>query len=203
MPPGPGGLSSTARRRAAPRKKGKAQQRRHWPLPGTGHTFPPEGGAGSFWEDRGDRSHAGVDLYAPAGSRVVSIEDGIVVSAGVFTTPDLVPYWNVTYQVTIDHDSGIVCRYAELGDLAVEAGARVDGGEVIGHVGEVLNLSLVGAGSPPYIRALKERGRASMLHLEVFTSVPGPDRRYQGGNWFSPESPSYLLDPALVLRDSL
>jgi hypothetical protein len=164
--------------------------------------FPKEGGAGSFWEDRGDRHHAGLDLYAAPGSRVVAIESGIVLSSGIFTSPDLVPYWNVTYQITIAHNSGIVCRYAELGDLAVKTGDRVVGGEVIGHVGEVLDLSEVGAGSPPYIRALKDQRRSGMLHLEVFTSVPGPDPRYQGGNWFTSKRPSFLLDPALVLRDS-
>ncbi|MDD1668872.1 MAG: M23 family metallopeptidase, partial [Methanomicrobiales archaeon] len=137
-----------------------------------------------------------MDLYAPAGAEVVSVEDGVVLSAGVFTSPDLVPYWNVTYQVTISHDSGFFCRYAELGDVTIAAGARVRGGGAIGHVGEVLNLSRVGAGSPAYIRKLKEQGRPSMLHLEVFASVPGQDPRYQGGNWFSSKKPSHLADPA-------
>ena len=144
-----------------------------------------------------------MDLYAPGGSRVVSIEDGRVISAGVFTSPDLVPYWNLTYQVTIAHVSGIFCRYAELGDLTVETGDPVCGGGVIGHVGEVLNLSLIGAGSPSYVLSLKAHGQASMLHLEVFTSVPGPAPEYRGGNWFSKEKPAHLLDPTLVLLDSL
>ena len=179
------------------------RSKRYWPVPGTEHTLPAGGEPGSFWEDRGDRRHAGLDLYAPAGSRVVSIEDGIVVSAGIFTSPDLFPYWNVTCQVTIAHESGFFCRYAELSDISVEAGAAVDGGEVIGSIGEVLNFSQVGAGSPPYIQALKETRRPSMLHLETFNSVPGPDRRYLGGNWFSPERPAGLIDPALVLRGSI
>jgi len=165
--------------------------------------LPPEGTPGSFWEDRGDRHHAGLDLYAPVGARVVSIEDGKVLSTGIFTSPDLVPYWNVTYHVVIAHDSGIFCRYAELGDLAVGAGARVGGGKVIGHIGEVLNLSLIAAESPAYIRDLKEQGRGSMLHLEVFTSAPGPDPNYLGGNWFSSRKPAHLADPALVLRDAV
>lgn len=176
---------------------------RYWPLPDAKHAFPSEGEPGSFWEDRGDRRHIGLDLYAPAGSRVVSIEDGTVISAGVFTSPDLVPYWNWTYQVTIAHVSGIFCRYAELGDLTAETGAFICGGGVIGHVGEVLNLPLIGAGSPPYILALKEQERSSMLHFEVFTSVPGPAPEYRGGNWFSPEKPAHLLDPALILRDTV
>ena len=92
-------------------------------------------------------------------------------------------------------------RYAELGDLAVDTGARVEGGEIIGHVGEVLNFSLIGTGSPAYIRALKRLGRRSMLHLEVFAPAPEPDRRYRGGNWFSPDKPLYLRDPALILQD--
>lgn len=184
-------------------KKREPERKRYWPLPGTEHTFPAEGGAGSFWEDRGDRRHAGMDLYAPAGTEVVSIEDGKVLSTGIFTSQDLVPYWNRTCQVTIAHVSGIFCRYAELRDLTVEAGVKVDGGGIIGHVGEVLNLSLIGAGSPVYIQELKERGRPSMLHLEVFTSAPGPDPNYLGGNWFSSRKPAHLADPARVLRDSL
>jgi hypothetical protein len=176
---------------------------RYWPLPDIERILPPEGGAGSFWEDRGDRRHVGADLYAPLGSRVVSIEDGAVISAGAFTSPDLVPYWNLTYQVTIAHVSGIFCRYAELGDLTVETGDPVCGGDVIGHVGEVLNISLIGAGSPSYILSLKEHGRASMLHLEVFASAPGPAPGYRGGNWFSPGRPAGLLDPSLILRDTV
>ena len=72
---------------------------------------------------------------------------------------------------------------------------------MIGHVGEVLNLLLIGEGSPPYIRSLRERGRSSMLHIEVLTSPPVPAPEYRGGNWFSRERPAHLLDPALVLRD--
>ncbi|HVN65841.1 MAG TPA: peptidoglycan DD-metalloendopeptidase family protein [Methanomicrobiales archaeon] len=177
-------------------------RRRLWPLPGIGRVFPEEGTPGSFWEDRGDRFHAGVDLYAPTGSPVVAIEDGRVISAGIFTSPDLVPYWNRTYQVTLAHASGIFCRYAELGDIPVEQGASVRGGWVIGHVGEVLNLSLIGPGAPPYIRALKDQGHDSMLHLETYGLAPGTSPEYRGGNWFSRIRPAHLLDPAPFLRDT-
>jgi hypothetical protein len=134
---------------------------------------------------------------------VVSIEEGTVLSTGIFTSPDLIPYWNRTCQVTIAHASGIFCRYAELGDITVEQGDTLAGGVLIGHVGEVLNLPLVGESSPPYIRYLKERGRSSMLHIEVFSSVPGPAPEYRGGNWFSRERPAHLLDPAPVLRHAV
>jgi murein DD-endopeptidase MepM/ murein hydrolase activator NlpD len=134
---------------------------------------------------------------------VVAIGDGTAISAGVFTSPDLVPYWNTTCQVTIAHESGIFCRYAELGNVSIEPGTDVSGGTIIGHVGEVLNLSLVGEGSPPYLRALKERGRASMLHFEAFASAPDPVPEYRGGNWFSRLRPAHLLDPAPILRDAI
>lgn len=179
-----------------------ARRTRYWPLPGIVRVFPPEGTAGSFWEDRGDRCHGGLDLYAPRGSPVVAIEEGKVWSAGIFTSPDLVPYWNRTYEVTVAHVSGIFCRYAELGDISVERGSPVRGGEVIGHVGEVLDLALVGPDAPPYIRSLKRRGHGSMLHLEAFSDAPGPAREYLGGNWFTRERPAHLLDPAVILRDA-
>ena len=172
---------------------------RHWPLPGIVPVLPSAGSPGSFWEDRGDRRHAGVDLYAPAGSPVVAIEDGTVISTGVFTSPDLVPYWNRTYQVTVAHISGIICRYGELGDVSVAAESDVSGGMVIGHVGEVLDLSRIGARSPPYIQSLKEQGRGSMLHLEVYDAVPGASSEYRGGNWFARGKPAHLLDPAILL----
>jgi murein DD-endopeptidase MepM/ murein hydrolase activator NlpD len=142
-----------------------------------------------------------LDLYAPAGSPVVAIEDGTVISSGVFTSPDQVPYWNRTFKVTIAHVSGIFCRYAELGDVVAEPGDPVCGGDVIGHVGKVLDLSRIGAGSPPYIRSLKELGRVSMLHLEVYDAVPGPSPDYPGGNWSTRERPARLLDPAILLGD--
>jgi hypothetical protein len=178
-------------------------QPRHWPLPGIDRVLPGGGTPGSFWEDRGDRSHAGIDLYAPAGSPVVAIEDGLVTWVTVFTSPDRVPYWNRTLEVTIAHASRIFCRYAELGDVTVDRGTRVRGGDVIGHVGEVLNLSLIGEGAPPYVRALKDRGHGSMLHLEAYSVLPGLTPEYLGGNWFSRKRPAHVLDPALLLRDTL
>jgi murein DD-endopeptidase MepM/ murein hydrolase activator NlpD len=174
---------------------------RYWPLPGVARVIPTGGEPGSFWEDRGDRRHAGLDLYAPPGSPVVAVEDGRVVSTGIFTTPSLVPYWNTTHQATVAHGPGTYIRYAELGDLAVAAGDSIRGGDLIGHVGEVINQALVGPDAPGYIRELMERGTSSMLHLEVSTSPPGTDPRYRGGNWFTGEKPEGLVDPAQVLRE--
>ncbi|MDQ1252495.1 MAG: hypothetical protein QG646_1616 [Euryarchaeota archaeon] len=40
--------------------------------------IPQKGEAGSFWENRGDRYHCGVDLYVPENTEVISIENGVV-----------------------------------------------------------------------------------------------------------------------------
>jgi hypothetical protein len=50
-----------------------------WPVPESYSQripFPPS--PGSFWENRDDRHHCGVDIYAPCGSVVVAVESGEV-----------------------------------------------------------------------------------------------------------------------------
>jgi murein DD-endopeptidase MepM/ murein hydrolase activator NlpD len=109
-----------------------------WPVPVAAPANPHET-IGNFWEDRGDRHHCGIDIYASEGTEVVSIYDGQVSVIGLFTTPEQVRYWNQTYHIIINHGKRIFCRYAELSDLLVVSGQRVHAGQVIGHVGTVLN----------------------------------------------------------------
>ena len=47
---------------------------------------PGKGQPGSFWEDRGDRFHCGVDIYAPAMSEVHACETGEVIDLGTHRT---------------------------------------------------------------------------------------------------------------------
>ncbi|MFQ5800904.1 MAG: peptidoglycan DD-metalloendopeptidase family protein, partial [Candidatus Hydrothermarchaeales archaeon] len=70
---------------------------------------------------------------------MISIEDGEVVDTGVFTSSDKVSYWNTAYYVLIKNKAGFVCRYAELADVAVVVGGAVKAGQLIGHVGLVLD----------------------------------------------------------------
>ena len=64
---------------------------KYWPVPNSHSKIVPTAGSpGSFWEDRGDRHHSGIDIYAPEGSNVLSIEDGKVIDIGIFTSPDRV-----------------------------------------------------------------------------------------------------------------
>ena len=48
---------------------------RHCPVPNSySKNIPNKNSPGSFWENRKDRFHCGIDIYASAGSEVVSID---------------------------------------------------------------------------------------------------------------------------------
>lgn len=175
---------------------------KHWPVPDSySKIVPASGSPGSFWEDRGDRRHCGIDIYAPEGSGVLSIEDGTVIGVGRFTSPHEVPYWNRTCYILIQNESGLVCKYAELGDMKVKKGDRVKSGKLIGHVGLVLDADKITAESPEYIQKLKH---PSMLHFELYKSeaVESHDS-YLGGNWFVDAKHENLLDPYDYMKSTL
>ncbi|KQC05321.1 MAG: hypothetical protein APR53_08015 [Methanoculleus sp. SDB] len=172
-----------------------------WPVPDSPAKTPPEKGEpGSFWEDRGDRLHCGIDIHAPAGSTVVAIADGTVIETGVQTDPAWVPYWNRTWFVLVDHQGICIARYAELADITVRKGDAVREGECLGHIGSVIDPGRVTGTAPAYIRTLVRSGFTAMLHLECYRSPPGLlGEKYSGGNWFGREPPSALCDPGIIL----
>jgi murein DD-endopeptidase MepM/ murein hydrolase activator NlpD len=164
------------------------------------YRVPQKGEAGSFWENRGDRYHCGVDIYAPENTEVLSIEDGIVVETGLMTSPYVLPYWNSTYYIIIEHRNGLFCKYGELAGLTLREGDRTESGQLIGYVGTVLNSEKIDESCPPYIQKLKNEN-PSMLHFELWKDHPIPtDKNYLGGNWFSNEKPENLLDPTKFLE---
>ncbi|KKG16888.1 metalloendopeptidase [Methanosarcina sp. 2.H.T.1A.6] len=161
--------------------------------------IPQKGEAGSFWEDRGDRYHCGVDLYAPENTEVFSIEEGMVTETGLMTSPEILLYWNPTYYVIIKNTSGTFCKYGELAEYAVQKGDNVGSGQLVGYVGMVLNCAKIDESSPSYIRKLKNKN-SSMLHFELWKDKPITSHRdYLGGNWFSEEKPENLVDPTEYL----
>ena len=125
-----------------------------------------------------------------------------VIDIGQFTSPELIPYWNVTYYILIQLQNGWVSKYAELGQVLVKAGERVRSGQVIALVGSVLNPDKITEGSPPYIQRLRENGNQSMLHFELYQEKPTSSENYLGGNCFRENRPHSLLDAAYYLRDS-
>lgn len=175
-----------------------------WPVAGSFlKTLPRAGQPGSFWEDRGDRRHCGVDIYAPCGSEVMAVEDGKVLETGVFSSARQYPYWNDTHYVLVQHVSGVFARYAELAEVKVAGGEGIKVGDTIGAVGQVLDVKKIDESSPPYIQRLKEANTPSMLHLEFYTEPPKGSSNYSGGNWFAQDRPHNLLDPALFLMTGL
>jgi len=172
---------------------------RTWPLPSKNHTkVPRPGQQGGFWESRGDRFHAGVDLYAMPGSEVRAIEDGVVLDVVPFTSPEIIHYWNPTVAVLVQTKSGLIQRYAELADACVMPNDHLKSGDLIGHVGLVLNPDEIGSADPQYIQKLKAAGLPSMLHFELHQSQPSQED-YLGGNYFTSEKPASLLDPTAYL----
>jgi hypothetical protein len=186
---------------AAGKKRSIGKQEGYWPVPSIPHRVPREGEPGSFLEDRGDRTHCGVDVYAPTGSIVVAVEGGTVAGTGISTSPEILPYWNLTRSVTIASGEGRIWRYGELAAVLVSEGDRVAGGQVVGTVGQVLNCGKVGRSSPPYIQDLCRRGAASMLHLELANRNPPEGEPYRGGNWFGERDRHFpFRDPGPFLK---
>lgn len=73
------------------------------------------------------RLHQGIDIAMPTGSRVLSTADGTVHSVKRSRAYGLV--------VDIEHENGIVTRYAHLSDTFVAEGETICRGEVLGLVG--------------------------------------------------------------------
>lgn len=172
-----------------------------WPVPNSyARSVPQSGLPGAFWEDRIDRRHCGVDIYALAGSSVLAIGSGTVVATGVATSPRIRHYWNVTYHVTVAHALGHVARYAELADVMVGVGADVTTGDVLGHVGRVIDPTKVTDDDPAYVQRLSVTS-PSMLHFELHDRCIDLEceRRYSGGNWFECARPGVFVDPTPLL----
>jgi murein DD-endopeptidase MepM/ murein hydrolase activator NlpD len=179
--------------------------KRFWPLKGAAKRLPPPHSVGSFWMNRGDRYHCGIDLYASVDTPVLATEDGNIIRTGMFTSPDQRSYWNTTYYVLFQTLSGPVLKYAELKEVSVENGQKVVAGQVLGTVGMVLNEAKIQEDAPDYIHEIKKQGLLSMLHLEVYENIPEDlhATHYLGGNCFKSEKPARLMDPLIYLEPPL
>ena len=177
---------------------------KYWPVPDSYFKkIPAKGSPGSFWENRGDRFHCGIDIYAPAGSEVVSIDDGIVLESGIFTNPNVVSYWNETKFILIKNQDDVICKYAELEEVIIKTNEVIKAGQSIGYVGTVLNVEKIKSVSPKYIREIKNNKNLSMLHFEVYRSKPNVTNKYLGGNWFGNKKPRNLVDPTIFLLSTI
>jgi len=139
---------------------------------------------GAFGINRHLHVHTGVDLYAPFGCPVMSMEDGIVIKTDWFTGPSInMPWWNDTRAIYVEGQSGVFC-YGEVQELypIIKKGSKVKQGDIIGYVLCVLK---------------KYKGRPmSMLHLEQYS--PGYTDTW--GEWkIGEQKPVHLYDPTPFL----
>jgi hypothetical protein len=94
-----------------------------------------------------------------------------------------------------------VARYAELADVMVGEGEDVAAGDVLGHVGRVIDPTKVTDDDPAYVQRLSVTS-PSMLHIELHDRYIDleRERRYSGGNWFTGTLPGVFIDPTPLLR---
>lgn len=85
-------------------------------------------GHNEYIEAQGKR-HSGVDYKAVAGTPVTASLDGTVVYAQKSGA------WGMLMK--IEHEGGMVTKYASLGSFALEPGDSVKAGQIIGTVGAI------------------------------------------------------------------
>jgi len=101
---------------------------RGWPVPRDTAVI-----TSNFGADRGRSRHEGIDLSAPAGTRVVATAGGVISTAG--------RWGDFGRVVVIDHGAGWQTRYAHLKDIKVKKGKKVERGSVVGTVGKSGNAT--------------------------------------------------------------
>lgn len=124
---------------------------------------------GASRED-GERNHAGIDLQAASGQRIVAMEPGIVLGN--------IPGFVKLDAMVVQHSS-VVAVYAEVKSVGLVAGTRVRAGQLVA------------------LGALNYEGN-SMLHLELWAIGRAP-KSYTPWYRGKPPPPG-LLDPTVYLR---
>jgi murein DD-endopeptidase MepM/ murein hydrolase activator NlpD len=122
-------------------------------------------GVGKGWY----RSHAGVDLYAPAGTKVKAITSGVVIEVVENFIRAGVERDNYASSITIDHGDYII-RYCELrkDSIKFKINESVNTGEEIGEVALIIWTTMLGSNRVP------TGEESSMLHLEMYEEGTKP-----------------------------
>ncbi len=142
-------------------------------------------GARRFNSSRGIRRHAGCDLYAPVGTNVRAMADGVIIQCYGF-------YWK-TDAIEVLHDDFIV-RYGEVAPRSKKEqlklfGMKVKRGDVIGQVGQLIHDN-------------GTKHKDTMLHLEMFSSnkLPVDSNTQLSDKTRAPfQRRSDLIDPTATL----
>lgn len=141
--------------------------------------LPLKSHPGSFAYVRKNHIHEGIDFYCEKGDRVLAIEGGTIVNISLFTGAQVgSPWWNTTYCVLVEGESGVI-NYGEiLVNQSLRVGDKIKQGDIVGYVETVLT---------------KNKGRPmNMLHLELYSH--GTTQNVT--QWsLHEEKPKNLLDP--------
>ncbi len=73
---------------------------------------------------------------------------GKVIAVGEFSSPCTLAYWSRTFYLIVQDQEGRFLKFAELEEVSVAEGGQVKAGQVIGKVGQVLNLDKIDSSSP-------------------------------------------------------
>ena len=147
---------------------------------------------GAFGVRRRHDVHAGVDLYANVGTLVYPVEAGIVVAIDPFTGKDAdCDWWEDTWAVYVEGESGIVCYGEILPNPNLKIGDKIEVSS-----GLIYPNNLIGT----VLRVLKkDKGRpTSMLHLELHKKGFIHGTHWEKGK----EKSENLLDPTQYLIKS-
>jgi len=158
--------------------------KRFWPVPNSYTKRVPRSGLRAFGAKRENSlRHSGVDIYAPNGSAVVAIEDGVVVKTGQFTGAPESPQWLKTYFMMIQSANGKLIVYGETRKPKLRPRKRVQAGQIVGHIARVRGIDVTGKGS-------------NMLHLEVYKHGQRLPTDWRG------KKPSRLLNASIILQST-
>lgn len=139
------------------------------------------------WRE-GGRLHGACDLYAPVGTPVYAIQDGLIgtVCGYPVTWPHPYVFYKGSYALEVtSHDGSGIWRYCELMFLpAMRVGHGVKEGDLLGHIADLGNDS---AG----------RKMPSMLHLELYSKTAQGALSISGFNKYGRRAD--LVDPTELL----
>jgi murein DD-endopeptidase MepM/ murein hydrolase activator NlpD len=141
---------------------------------------------GAFGFHRPWNYHPGVDLYTNDNEEVYPIEDGVVVSTGLFTGPDAgSSWWETTWYIMVEGRSGVF-NYGEVRNPNIPVGTHVIAGECIANIKRVLFEDKLRPNIPGH--------STSMLHLELYAHGS-----IQPVEWVDRIKPKHLLDPTPII----
>ena len=122
---------------------------------------------------KGDRKHAGADLYAPVGTAIYAMDDGEI-------TKGPYAFYLGTQAMEIKHPQ-FLARYGEIKGAAsgLKIGEKVTKGQLIAYVGELHGLNM------------------SMLHLELYKGSAAGPLTVRGSKPYQRRGD--LIDPTSIL----